>query len=124
MGLKHTAWLEARKTIRELLSKDCAILRDDSQLRSKAFVNQVDATLYLPAEIGDYTDFYSSIHVDFSLNIISISFNFSTQQTSEFCSVEKRIHYCQTGNIFQLVIMDVLQAWLCLERRFVVHTDN
>jgi len=28
----------------------------------RALVDQADATLYLPARIGDYTDFYSSIH--------------------------------------------------------------
>lgn len=61
MGLKRAAWLEARKTIQELLSKDSPKLRDDAQLRSKAFVPQSDATLHLPAQIGDYTDFYSSL---------------------------------------------------------------
>lgn len=61
MGLKRAAWLEARKTIQELLSKNSSTLRDDSQLRSKALVRQSDATMHLPAEIGDYTDFYSSI---------------------------------------------------------------
>lgn len=28
----------------------------------RAFVTQSDATMHLPAKIGDYTDFYSSIH--------------------------------------------------------------
>lgn len=28
----------------------------------RVFVPQADATMHLPATIGDYTDFYSSIH--------------------------------------------------------------
>lgn len=28
----------------------------------RAFVAQSDAVMHLPAKIGDYTDFYSSIH--------------------------------------------------------------
>jgi len=31
-------------------------------LTHRAFVKQCDATMHLPATIGDYTDFYSSIH--------------------------------------------------------------
>lgn len=63
MALPRSAWIEARKTIRELLSKDSSKLRDDAQLRAKALVPQSTATLHLPAEIGDYTDFYSSLQV-------------------------------------------------------------
>jgi fumarylacetoacetase len=37
-------------------------LRDDANLRSKAFVPQSSATMHLPAQIGDYTDFYSSMY--------------------------------------------------------------
>lgn len=32
------------------------------QFSSRALVSQKDATMHLPAKIGDYTDFYSSIH--------------------------------------------------------------
>jgi fumarylacetoacetase len=35
-------------------------LRDDELLRREALVPMADATLRLPVEIGDYTDFYSS----------------------------------------------------------------
>lgn len=63
MALPRSAWIEARKKIQELLSRDSSTLRDDSQLRRKAFVHQSDATMHLPAEIGDYTDFYSSLQV-------------------------------------------------------------
>jgi fumarylacetoacetase len=70
MSLPRAAWLEARKTIRELLSKDSSKLRDNAQLRSKAFVPQSAATLHLPAEIGDYTDFYSSIQHATNIGIL------------------------------------------------------
>ena len=42
-------------------------MRDDSNLRSKAFVAQADVKMHLPANIGDYTDFYSSL--DHAFNI-------------------------------------------------------
>jgi len=61
MGLTRPAWLEARKVIRELLSKESPKLKDNAELRNKALVQQSEATLHLPADIGDYTDFYSSI---------------------------------------------------------------
>jgi len=60
MGLPRSAWIEARTTLQKLLSKDNGTLRDNQELRNKAFVKQRDATMHLPAEIGDYTDFYSS----------------------------------------------------------------
>ncbi|EFO82486.1 CRE-FAH-1 protein [Caenorhabditis remanei] len=62
MSLPRPAWLEARTKIQQLLSDNCGILRDDATLRKRAFVAQSDATMHLPAQIGDYTDFYSSIH--------------------------------------------------------------
>lgn len=61
MSLGSTAWKEARSRLQTLLSADNPILRDDQQLRAVAFVPQKSATMHLPAEIGDYTDFYSSI---------------------------------------------------------------
>jgi fumarylacetoacetase len=60
MGLGKAAWSEARKTIARLLSADEARLRDDADLRAAALVAQSDVTMLLPANIGDYTDFYSS----------------------------------------------------------------
>ena len=62
MALGRPAWLEARETLQKLLSKENPTLRDNAALRAKAFVKQTDAQMHLPAEIGDYTDFYSSIH--------------------------------------------------------------
>ncbi|KAG7261493.1 hypothetical protein CRUP_006924 [Coryphaenoides rupestris] len=60
MGLGYEAWAEARATLQLLLSADHSTLRDDASLRSRAFVPQSSAQMHLPAEIGDYTDFYSS----------------------------------------------------------------
>jgi len=61
MSLGKDCWKEARETLQFLLSCDNPVLRDDTNLRSRAFVNQDCATMHLPAEIGDYTDFYSSL---------------------------------------------------------------
>ncbi|XP_035507696.1 fumarylacetoacetase [Morone saxatilis] len=60
MDLGYEAWREARKTLQLLLSANESTLRDDVSLRSRAFVHQSAATMHLPADIGDYTDFYSS----------------------------------------------------------------
>ncbi|GLV46376.1 Fumarylacetoacetase [Carabus blaptoides fortunei] len=62
MALSRPAWLEARQTLQSLLSVENKTLAQDIQLRSEAFVAQCEATMHLPAHIGDYTDFYSSIH--------------------------------------------------------------
>ncbi|KAM9764698.1 fumarylacetoacetase [Menidia menidia] len=60
MALGYEAWKEARRTLQMLLSANESTLRDDISLRSRAFVHQSAATMHLPADIGDYTDFYSS----------------------------------------------------------------
>ncbi|KAM4593835.1 fumarylacetoacetase [Odontesthes bonariensis] len=60
MALGYEAWKEARRTLKTLLSANESTLRDDVSLRSRAFVHQSAATMHLPADIGDYTDFYSS----------------------------------------------------------------
>ena len=67
MALSHKHWSEARATIKSLLSADNAKLRDDADLRSKVFLKRSDAIMHLPATIGDYTDFYSSL--DHAFNI-------------------------------------------------------
>eukprot|EP01102_Stenamoeba_stenopodia_P012899 TRINITY_DN4112_c0_g1_i1.p1 TRINITY_DN4112_c0_g1~~TRINITY_DN4112_c0_g1_i1.p1 ORF type:complete len:227 (+),score=43.42 TRINITY_DN4112_c0_g1_i1:78-758(+) len=61
MELGKEAWKEARATLTRLLSADePSALRDDSALRAKALIPQSEVQMLLPAEIGDYTDFYSS----------------------------------------------------------------
>ncbi|RXG73574.1 Fumarylacetoacetase [Armadillidium vulgare] len=62
LGLGFKVWHEARSTIQNLLSADTPTLRDDGELRkSRCFVPQSSATMHLPVDIGDYTDFYSSL---------------------------------------------------------------
>ncbi|KAK6009588.1 hypothetical protein OSTOST_25474, partial [Ostertagia ostertagi] len=62
MGLPRAAWVEARAIIQKLLRDDVPTLKENPELRAKAIVSQKDATMHLPATIGDYTDFYSSIY--------------------------------------------------------------
>jgi len=60
MALGRPAWREARASLMKLLSADEPALRDHPELRYKAFSPISECVLYLPATIGDYTDFYSS----------------------------------------------------------------
>lgn len=60
MSLGRQAWQEARAQIQHLLSADVPILRDNRALREAALYRQDDAEMLLPAQIGDYTDFYAS----------------------------------------------------------------
>jgi len=60
MSFGKIAWRECRHIITKLLSKDEPALRDNVELRSKALLAQKDVEMLLPAEIGDYTDFYAS----------------------------------------------------------------
>ena len=53
MGLSHRHWSEARARIRDLLTS--------SNLPKDALVPMSAVTMHLPASIGDYTDFYSSL---------------------------------------------------------------
>ncbi|XP_071445905.1 fumarylacetoacetase [Hetaerina americana] len=62
MSLGRPSWQEARATLQRLLSSDCTTLREDAVLRSNALTPQSQVSMHLPASIGDYTDFYSSIH--------------------------------------------------------------
>ena len=61
MSLTRAHWLEARATLTSLLSADNPVLRDDAALRASSLVSRATASMHLPATIGDYTDFYSSI---------------------------------------------------------------
>lgn len=60
MALGRPVWKATRQTIHHLLKSDTATLRDDETLRAQALHAQDDVSLLLPAEVGDYTDFYSS----------------------------------------------------------------
>lgn len=60
MALSPEHWAEARATLTALLESSCPTLRD-SPLRGAVLVLQAKAAMHLPASIGDYTDFYSSL---------------------------------------------------------------
>lgn len=62
VGLGRPAWTEARLTIQKLLSADEPTLRDNANLREKALLLMSEVEMLLPVLIGDYTDFFSSMH--------------------------------------------------------------
>ncbi len=60
MAAGRQAWRQTRQTVTRLLSAEEPTLRDDKELRAAALVPAADVEMLMPAEIGDYTDFYSS----------------------------------------------------------------
>lgn len=60
MAMGRLVWKAARRTISTLLHVNTSTLRDDAILREQALHRMQDVDLLLPAEIRDYTDFYSS----------------------------------------------------------------
>ncbi|MEH7117371.1 fumarylacetoacetase [Neobacillus vireti] len=60
MALGHSVWSAVRSKLQYLLDENTPVLRDDINLRNQAFHRMEDVTMLLPAEIGDYTDFYAS----------------------------------------------------------------
>lgn len=61
MALGYDAWKTVRAVTTSLLQVNSP-LHQESTLSAKALVLQSEAEMHLPANIGDYTDFYSSIH--------------------------------------------------------------
>lgn len=62
MKLGKNTWHAVRTAISELLREGNATLRDNAALREELLVPMAEATMHLPVKIGDYTDFYASIH--------------------------------------------------------------
>jgi len=60
MSLGRPAWIEARQLLQSLLVEN-GDDRLQTSLRAEALVPISDVQMCLPARIGDYTDFYSSI---------------------------------------------------------------
>ncbi|WP_332632520.1 fumarylacetoacetase [Halalkalibacter flavus] len=60
MGLGSKVWKMVRGEVQQLLMEDEPTLRDNAPLRKKAIISLNDVELLLPAQIGDYTDFYAS----------------------------------------------------------------
>jgi fumarylacetoacetase len=62
MALGRDSWTSARQAISGLLATDTETLRDNKALRPRLLVPLEDAEPFLPATVGDYTDYYASIH--------------------------------------------------------------
>ena len=60
MALGAVARRSLRSLLMELLQEDTAVHRQ--QTAQYALVPQQDAELFLPVQVGDYTDFYASVH--------------------------------------------------------------
>ncbi len=61
MAAGKGTWDAVRARLQDLLSTGGdAALRDDADLRAAALIPLGSVTMHLPAQIGDYTDFYSS----------------------------------------------------------------
>jgi fumarylacetoacetase len=60
MAAGRGVWTDARSRLTRLLGAEEAALRDNARLRDAALHRRDAVQLELPAEIGDYTDFYSS----------------------------------------------------------------
>ncbi|KAF0824653.1 fumarylacetoacetase [Cytobacillus firmus] len=60
MALGRTVWSAVRSRLQHLLDVNTPDLRDHEELRSKAFYLMAEVEMLLPADIGDYTDFYAS----------------------------------------------------------------
>jgi len=60
MAVGRTAWSEVRAAVSRLLRADEPALRDNAALCERLLVPMAEVEMLLPADIGDYTDFYSS----------------------------------------------------------------
>lgn len=60
MSSGRETWKQVRTILQTALSDDNPMLRDDNDLRKIALIPMKDVVMCLPAQIGDYTDFYSS----------------------------------------------------------------
>ncbi|KAL6207203.1 hypothetical protein ACLB2K_024448 [Fragaria x ananassa] len=62
LELGRPAWKEARATLQKLLSSTEPILRDNESLKQKSLIPMSKVEMLVPMAIGDYTDFFSSMH--------------------------------------------------------------
>ena len=60
LALGPDAWSHTRSLVSHLLNAETSLLRDDADLRAAVLHPQQEAHMHLPAQVGDYTDFYSS----------------------------------------------------------------
>lgn len=57
----RSVWTSTRQRITELLRSDCTTLRDNAELRTRAFHRRDAVAISIPIRVGGYTDFYSSV---------------------------------------------------------------
>ena len=62
MALGPEYWSALRREVSTLLSDDSPAYRSDPRLGARILAPMTECELLLPAEIGDYTDFYASVH--------------------------------------------------------------
>jgi fumarylacetoacetase len=62
MALGREHWSALRSELSAILSSDSTLFRSDRQIGTRILVSASDAELFLPAEIGDYSDFYASVY--------------------------------------------------------------
>lgn len=60
MALGHRAWKKVRAVLQHLFAKASPELRDNAELRAKCMFKMGEVKMLLPAQIGDYSDFYAS----------------------------------------------------------------
>ncbi len=51
---------DLRNTLSDLFEENNPVIRDNDELKSRILVDAGKATMHMPVEVGDYTDFYSS----------------------------------------------------------------
>lgn len=61
MSLGRPTWKAVRVRLIEILSAENRELQDDESTLSEALIKRDEVTMLLPAQIGDYTDFYASL---------------------------------------------------------------
>jgi fumarylacetoacetase len=62
MALGPQHWSVLRTEISSLLASDSPAYRADRHIARRILVSRKDADLFLPAQIGDYSDFYASVY--------------------------------------------------------------
>jgi fumarylacetoacetase len=60
MAQGRAVWSQVRQRIQKLLDADEPTLRDNTEMRARVLVPMAEVEMQLPADTGDYTDFYSS----------------------------------------------------------------
>jgi fumarylacetoacetase len=60
MAQGRTVWSEVRERLQQLLDAEEPTLRDNAEVLARVLVPMAEVSMLLPADIGDYTDFYSS----------------------------------------------------------------